>query len=168
MTEESPDARVRAWFEDGKPVETAISLAVDKRATANLELPLTATGDRSVLHVTITNRSQLLWKKDIRTMIVSHPPQWPKFGAVETKLRYDAPISVKDTQTGALSSMDYNTAWDPKFNDVVVFLPNGSRFVFWRGSTTSRSGPAFTIQGSAMSGPKPRRPRMALSIPSSR
>ena len=134
-TEEFADAQVRAWFDGGKPAEKALPLAIDKRATANLELPLSTTADRSVLHVTITNRTQELWKKDIRTMIVTHPPRWPAFGAVETKLRYDAPISVKDMQTGALSSIDYDTAWDAKFNDVVVFLPNGSRYVFWRGSS---------------------------------
>ena len=33
-----------------------------------------------------------LWQKQIRTMIVPKPPAWPAFGAVQTKLRYDAPI----------------------------------------------------------------------------
>ena len=66
-------------------------------------------------------------------MVVQHPPKWPEFGAVETKLRYDAPISVCGTD-GKYSSMNYDTAWDPKLQDVVVILPNGSRFVFWRGS----------------------------------
>ncbi|HEY5564244.1 MAG TPA: hypothetical protein VIL33_01550, partial [Rhodothermia bacterium] len=51
------------------------------------------------------------------------------------KLRYDAPISVNDSTTGKeLPPLDYDTAWDAKLNDVVVFLPNGSRFVFWRGT----------------------------------
>ena len=31
--------------------------------------------------------------------------------------------------------MDYAGAWDPRLSDVVVSLPNGSRFVFWRGSS---------------------------------
>ena len=38
-------------------------------------------------------------------------------------------------QTAALPSIDYHTAWDAALNDVVVFLPNGARFVFWRGSS---------------------------------
>jgi hypothetical protein len=31
--------------------------------------------------------------------------------------------------------MSYADAWDPKLQDVVVALPNGTRFVFWRGSS---------------------------------
>jgi hypothetical protein len=31
--------------------------------------------------------------------------------------------------------MDYAKAWDSSLNDVVVSLPNGSRYVFWRGSS---------------------------------
>lgn len=56
-------------------------------------------------------------------------------GAVETRLRYDAPISVRHPATGTFSSLPYKDAWDSKLNDVVVALPNGSRFVFWRGSS---------------------------------
>ncbi len=132
---EFPNARLRAWFDGGKPAEVGIPLAVNQRAAKELELPFTSPSESAVLHVTIADGSQELWKKEIRTMVVAKPPTWPTFGAVETRLRYDAPISVKDTQTGALSSIEYNTAWDPKFNDVVVFLPNGSRYVFWRGSS---------------------------------
>jgi hypothetical protein len=58
----------------------------------------------------------------------------PSFGAVATRLRYDPPISVREA-TGRYSTLDYRTAWDPTLQDVVVFLPNGSRFVFWRGSS---------------------------------
>jgi hypothetical protein len=68
-------------------------------------------------------------------MFVLSPLRLPVFGAIEMKLRYDAPISVRDAMSGQLSSMDYKTAWDSKLNDVVVALPNGSRFVFWRGSS---------------------------------
>jgi hypothetical protein len=132
---EIPNARVRAWFESGKPAELGIPLALNQRSAKELELPFTSTGDRDVLHVAIVDGNRELWKKEIRTMVVARPPKWPTFGAVETKLRYDAPISVKDTQTGALSSIPYDTAWDAKLNDTVVFLPNGSRYVFWRGSS---------------------------------
>ena len=48
-------------------------------------------------------------------------------------LRYDAPISVL-SRDGKLSSMSYAGAWDSKLKDIVVALPNGTRFVFWRGS----------------------------------
>jgi hypothetical protein len=67
-------------------------------------------------------------------MVVHQPPALPKFGAVVTKLRYDAPISVRNAD-GTFSSLNYADAWDPKLQDVVVVLPNGSRFVFWRGSS---------------------------------
>jgi hypothetical protein len=67
-------------------------------------------------------------------MLVQQPPRWPAFGAAETKLRYDAPISVR-ADDGTYSSTSYEQAWDPRLQDVVVTLPNGSRFVFWRGSS---------------------------------
>jgi hypothetical protein len=65
---------------------------------------------------------------------VKNPPKLPEFGATELKLRYDAPISVRDPRTGKFSSMSYDTAWPPQLKDVVISLPNGSRYVFWRGS----------------------------------
>lgn len=69
-------------------------------------------------------------------MFVTRLPKWPIFGAVETKLRYDPPISIQDANTGTpLPSIAYETAWDQKLNDIVIFLPNGGRFVFWRGSS---------------------------------
>ena len=59
----------------------------------------------------------------------------PRFGAKRLKLRYDAPISVSEPKTGALSPLPYEKGWDEKLEDVVVSLPNGSIFVFWRGSS---------------------------------
>jgi hypothetical protein len=82
--------------------------------------------------VAISDGGKELWHKQIPTMLVHSPPQWPRFGATETKLRYDAPISVR-AEDGTLSSMAYATGWRPELSDVVVSLPNGSRFVFWRG-----------------------------------
>ena len=88
-----------------------------------------------MLHVSIdAGAGDRLWQKTIPTMLVHRPPRWPEFGAVETKLRYDAPISVR-ADDGSYSSMSYAEAWDPALHDVVVALPNGSRFVFWRGSS---------------------------------
>jgi hypothetical protein len=130
-----PNVRLRAWFTEGKPIEVGVRLARNQRFTQELKLPLTSTNDRTVLHVSLADSRRELWKKEIRTMIVAQPPRWPVFGAVETKLRYDLPVAINDPKTGAaLPSIDYDTAWDPKLKDVVVFLPNGSRFVFWRGS----------------------------------
>jgi len=129
-----PNARLRVWFDNGKPLEVAVPLSLNQHAQKQVQLPLSAEGDRSVLRMSLMDGNRELWKKEIRTMVVLQPPRWPDFGAVETKLRYDAPIPVRDPQTGARSSIDYNAAWDPGLKDVVVFLPNGSRFVFWRGS----------------------------------
>ena len=53
---------------------------------------------------------------------------------METKLRYDAPISVLGSD-GKYSSMSYAAAGIPKLQDIVVAMPNGSRYVFWRGSS---------------------------------
>jgi len=66
-------------------------------------------------------------------MIVPKPPNWPAFGAVSTKLRYDAPIL--SVVNGKYTSLNYGEAWAPQLQDVVVFLPNGARWVFWRGSS---------------------------------
>lgn len=134
-TRNYPSARLRAWFEGGAPVDTRLPIAINQRTSATLTIPFTANGDRSILHITLTAEGRELWSKNIRTMIVAHQVQWPTFGALETMLRYDSPISVKDRRTGRYSSIDYERGWDPQLRDIVVSLPNGSRFVFWRGSS---------------------------------
>jgi hypothetical protein len=88
-----------------------------------------------VLHVCIDAADgRRLKHEKIQTMWAHRPPNWPKFGAVETKLRYDAPVSVR-SEDGAYSTTSYEKLWDAKLQDVVVALPNGSRYVFWRGSS---------------------------------
>jgi len=132
------NARVRAWFESAnRPIERNLTLADRTLASAELELGPAASGpEKDVLHVAIADGDgRELWHKKIQTMFVAHRLQLPAFGAIETKLRYDAPISVRDAKSGQLSSLDYNKGWDPKLNDVVIALPNGSRLVFWRGSS---------------------------------
>ena len=76
-----------------------------------------------------------LWRKAIPVMLVRDPPRHPRFGATYERLRYDAPISVREPGTGKFSSMRYEDGWKPELRDVVVWLPNGGRFVFWRGSS---------------------------------
>lgn len=130
-----PNTKLRAWFTGGEPVEVAMPLARRQKTVRELKLPPSKKGDRSVLHVTLIDGNRELWKQDIRTMIVAKVQKWPRFGAVETRLRYDAPIVTVDPRTGErLADTSYDTAWDAKLKDVVVFLPNGSRFVFWRGA----------------------------------
>ena len=131
------DATAAAWFESSpqKRVNTRLRLSRDRRQQVKLVLSGSSTKlERDTLHVTITDGAgRELWRKDVPVMLVRQPPHWPRFGATATKLRYDAPISVRE-KDGSFSTLDYKHGWDEKLNDVVVSLPNGSRFVFWRGS----------------------------------
>lgn len=132
-----PQAQVLAWYESAPTEKTAARapLAVDIRSQIDLALPpAPLQRDHDALIVAITGKDGIeLWRKTIPVMLVQSAPKWPKFGATETKLRYDAPISVRN-EDGTFSALDYATAWDSRLNDVVVSLPNGARFVFWRGS----------------------------------
>jgi hypothetical protein len=132
-----PSGRVTAWFASAPAAKTVVPMPLrkDRRAQVSLALPpAPASIDHDILHVSVgpANGAELSHQK-IETMVVHQAPRWPEFGAVETKLRYDAPISLL-SRDGKLSSMSYASGWDPKFKDVVVALPNGMRFVFWRGS----------------------------------
>lgn len=130
-----PGLRMRARMGDGEPVEVGFPLQRDQRATRKVGVPCRSRAARETLRVSLVDGDRTLWEKEIAVMVVAEAPRWPVFGAVETKLRYDPPISVIDSSTGAkLPPLDYDTAWKPELNDVVVFLPNGSRFVFWRGT----------------------------------
>jgi hypothetical protein len=148
------DAQATVWFESAPTVKTTsgIALAKDRRAQVSIPLPpASATLDNDVLRVSISSSNGAeLWHKKIKSMLVHRPPRWPAFGAVETKLRYDAPILVR-SRDGKFSSMSYANAWDPKLLDVVVTMPNGSRYVFWRGSNyipfwTSRHNTGFCYE----------------------
>ena len=133
------DVRAVAWFESMPRQKVAANLRLERGRRADLKLvlpPITTNISDDVLHVEVLAAdSKELWRKLIRTMLVNEPPRWPRFGATEAELRYDAPISVRDPKTGTLSSMKYVGAWAPELKDVVVSLPNGARFVFWRGSS---------------------------------
>lgn len=138
-TQDRQEASVAAWFE-GEPqkkVTAPLDLIKFRRQQTQLELPMpSTTRDLDILHVTISGGEGVeLWHKKIQTMLVHELPHWPRFGARETKLRYDAPISLRDPKTGEMSVMNYQGAWNPQRKDVVVFLPNGSRFVLWRGTS---------------------------------
>jgi hypothetical protein len=133
------EARVCAWFGSAprEAVTTPAPLQANKKLRLSLNLPRASkTLDRDVLHVSLVDgRRAVLWQKSIPVMLVQKRPLWPRFGATYTKLRYDAPISVRDPKTGAYSSLKYEDGWAPALQDVVVSLPNGARFVFWRGSS---------------------------------
>ena len=132
-------AQIRAWFGSAPGKERAMPMPLEKGKTRRLSFELSeppGDRDRDSLHVTLVDGAGAeLWRKTIPVMLVRQPPRWPRFGATYTKLRYDAPISVRDPKTGAFSSLSYERGWDPALRDVVVSLPGGARFVFWRGSS---------------------------------
>ena len=136
---DEPDARVRAFYQSAPDRVTTASVNLQKGQKQRLGLKLpepSKTLDRDVLQVLLVDgRGNELARKSIPVMLVRNPPRWPRFGATSTKLRYDAPISVRDPQTGTFSSLKYEEGWDSALRDVVVSLPNGARFVFWRGSS---------------------------------
>lgn len=134
-TRDISNARLSVWYEGGRHAEATLSLSVNQKVRRTFRLPAPADQAHSVLHVSLIESERELWKQDIQTMIVARPPKPPVFGAVETKLRYDAQISVKNRATGEYSSIGYDKGWPERLNDVVVFLPGGSRFVFWRGAS---------------------------------
>lgn len=130
-----PNARIRAWFDNGASTELPMPVGTSRIVKSQLRVPLTAKEAPEVLHIRLMDGTRSLWRKDIRTMVVNGRPDWPTFGAVETELRYEASIPVTDPTTGSKSALSYDRGWSPTLKDVVVNLPNGSRFVFWRGSS---------------------------------
>jgi hypothetical protein len=145
---------VKAWFgNDARPARQPLKVSREERSFADLRLPAPKTGGgNDLLHVRVEDGDgRELWRKDIHAMIGTPPAGWPSFGAVETKLEYPLPISIRDPATGAFSTMDYHKGWDEHLKDVVVRLPNGSRFVFWRGSSyipfwAGKNGTGFSYE----------------------
>ncbi|MBN2294165.1 MAG: hypothetical protein JXM70_17190 [Pirellulales bacterium] len=137
-SEDTTSARVTAWFESAVEEKTTAKLTLPRDRPARVRLPLPqpfSKADRDVLHVSIDSPDgKSLKHEKIQTMRANRLPKWPRFGAVETKLRYDAPVSVR-SDNGTYSTTSYQTLWKPELQDVVVALPNGSRYVFWRGSS---------------------------------
>jgi hypothetical protein len=134
-----PNAQLTARFESVPTAmtSTTIPLQAGVRATALLRLPqVLGARDRDVLSIGIdSGDGHELWHKNIPVMLVREVPHRPSFGASYEKLRFDSPISVRDPATGKYSNLRYDDAWSRSLQDVVVWLPNGSRFVFWRGAS---------------------------------
>ena len=134
-----PDGRLVAWFESDEQGRVSAALEVQDRKRSEAKLTLDAVrpaGANDVLHVALLDSQRKeLWHKKINAMYVASAPNLPPFGATKLKLRYDPPISVNTAGGGKLDFIDYDTAWDESLQDVVVTLPTGGRFVFWRGSS---------------------------------
>ncbi len=131
--------QVSAWFaSQPKLVYSAKTrLVAGKRNNLRLQLTPPANPDRrDALQIEVSGLGgQQTWQKTIPVMFADPPTSQPQFGARRTRLRYDEPISIRDRVTGVFTSLNYQDAWDPTLDDVVVCLPNGARFVFWRGSS---------------------------------
>ncbi len=138
-TQDRPNARITARFESAAPAaqSTAMPLRAGVRETIEIKVPPAPPGrDRDVLRVALDDGDgHELWHKRIPVMLVQRAPEPPRFGATYERLRYDAPISVREPGTGKYASLPYENGWKPELRDVVVWLPNGARFVFWRGSS---------------------------------
>jgi hypothetical protein len=134
-----PRAKIKGWYAS-TPEQVVIS-TIDLRAgtRAQLEIALSEPKqmrDRDELSIAFEDESgQALWRKTIPVMLVREPPRHPPFGATYERLRYDAPISVRQPGMGTFSTLSYAKGWKPELRDVVIWLPNGGRFVFWRGSS---------------------------------
>ena len=142
---EFPDARLRAWFESSPrrihEHRMHLSDRVKERRVLELPAPRGGSKTRDTLHVTLADaQKRTFWHTEIPVMRVPRPPQLPRFGATALHLRYDLPILINHSETGQLDlnkieTLDYAEGWNSRLEDVVVSLPNGSRFVFWRGSS---------------------------------
>ena len=130
-------ARSKIWYNSvpqNKVIEP-LTLNQGNRVQKDLSLPACSKSlQEDILHVSVENaEGKELWHKQIKVMIVQNPPVLPSFGAVKTKLRYDSPIiNIVD---GKNVPLNYDELWKPEFEDVVVCLPNGSRWIFWRGTS---------------------------------
>ena len=132
------EAKLKMFFESepGRSTTSEMPLRAGVRTQQSLALTLSPPArNRDVLRLVLHQSGGPLWMEAIPVMFVAKPLQHPRFGATYERLRYDAPISVRDPKTGTFSSMPYERGWEANLQDIVVWLPNGARFVFWRGSS---------------------------------
>jgi hypothetical protein len=157
-----PGAQLRIWFASAPDQVKTVAFPMERGKLARQTVTLSAPRGRlekNMLHVVINRRDGATsWQKQIPVMLVHEPPRWPRFGAVSTKLRYDAPISVRGDD-GTFSTMDYDRAWPHALSDVVVSFPNAARFVFWRGASyvpfwASRQNTGLSYEWAETSPPK--------------
>ncbi len=131
------DLDIDVWFASAPERKTSRPLSLEKNRRERIRVPLPSVAPartRDVLHVSLRGKEGELWREAIPATLVPSRPNWPRFGASETKLRYDAPILIRRPD-GTTDALAYERGWDETLKDVVVSLPNGSRFVFWRGSS---------------------------------
>ena len=173
-TQDWPRARISARFESAPAGASSAILPIRSgvRETARLQLPQAPPGrDRDVLSVGIDDgNGHELWHKNIPVMLVRSPPRRPRFGASYEKLRFDAPISVRDPATGKYSSLRYEDG-----RKLGLSLTSSSGCPTGRGLSSgsaaraiSCSRPARNNTGSATNGPRSSPSLKAPSTASSR
>lgn len=126
---------LNTWFssDTAKRSVVKIMLEADKREIFHITSPASKNQEKDVLNIALTNnKGTQIWKKEIQVML-GKQMQMPKFGVVETKLRYDVPIL--NVVNGKNEPLLYEKAWKNDKSDYIVCLPNGSRWVFWRGAS---------------------------------
>lgn len=131
------DASVITWYASSTGKKTRALLPLNHGSVSRKEIVLdkyTGKSEKDTLYVTVeTKGGKELWSKMINVMATPSPKAAPSFGVIETKLRYDA--GVLNIVNGKREHYDYYKAWKPELKDFVVYLPNGSRWVFWRGAS---------------------------------
>ena len=114
-----------------------ILLANGKTQRVSLPLPEPPRNrDRDELHVSIKHgRDVVVWRQDdpgdARARASAMAPVWSDLHQASLR-RADLGPRPK---TATFSSLSYQEGWNPALRDVVVSLPSGARFVFWRGSS---------------------------------
>lgn len=140
-SEDMGQAALKTWFESDPAGQALIQTNLAQKVRYRFSLPVKAPSAplaKDTLHIAVLSNGIERWRKSIPVMRVEERPALPPFGATEVKLRYDLPISVNQGERGklgTLSFINYTEGWDPRLKDVVVSLPGGGRYVFWRGSS---------------------------------
>jgi hypothetical protein len=127
---------LKSWFASApaKATTTPVTIPQNKKITREqiVNFPVAdILNDR--LNIELVAADKTIWQKQIPVMVVRDVINKPSFGVVKTKLRYDVPIT--NIVNGKNIPFSYDTAWSPEKQDYIVFLPNGSRWVFWRGAS---------------------------------
>ncbi len=134
-----PAARILLFYLDDTASRITIDCALKAGQVVRKTIPIgrpRGSGTRASLVVALEDaHGQARLVREIPVMVVPVRPAHPTFGATYETLRYDPPISVRDPRTGQYSTLPYEGAWPAELRDVVVWLPGGGRFVFWRGSS---------------------------------
>ncbi|MFT3946137.1 MAG: hypothetical protein QM763_04105 [Agriterribacter sp.] len=132
---QTKQVELNAWFESDQQKTTSAKIALRSGRKEMIQLlsPSSRQEKNDTLNIVLTDENGVeVWKKQVPTMI-SQPIPVPQFGVVTTKLRYDVPIL--NIVNGKNEPLQYANAWKDDKSDYIVCLPNGSRWVFWRGAS---------------------------------